>query len=125
MRGHDTILQQTLGDTQKPTLTPFPRYGRRPSCTVCVGGQAAAQMKKVDAANAKIRMLFARDVALFPGATAGGAALLMANPPGVVLNEAQKRSESRISVAIAPAKGWPKDVRMDIRVMGYSGSARA
>lgn len=87
--------------------------------------EAAAQMKKVDAANAKIRILFARDVALFPGATAGGAALLTANPPGVVLNEAQKRSDSRISVAIAPAKGWPKDVRMDVRVMGYSSSARA
>ncbi|MGI4800842.1 MAG: hypothetical protein ACRYG8_43835, partial [Janthinobacterium lividum] len=43
--------------------------------------EAMAQSRLVDAANARIRLLFTRDVALFPGATAGGAALMAAAPP--------------------------------------------
>ena len=80
--------------------------------------EAAAQVKKVDAANAKIRVLFARDVTIFPGATVGGAALMAASPPN-----GKEREGGGLS-AFAPAKGWPKDVRMDLRVIGYSNSVQ-
>ena len=85
--------------------------------------EAAAQAKLVDAANAKIRLIFMRDVALFPGATAGGAAMMAANPPGVVLSEAQKKRDEDLLKTITPAGGMPKDTRLDIRVIGYSRQA--
>ena len=87
--------------------------------------EAAAQSKLVDAANAKIRLLFARDVALFPGATAGGAALMSASPPGVALSQAQKQRDEDLLKSIAPEKGFPKDARMDIRIIGYSDQGKA
>ena len=87
--------------------------------------EAAAQSKLVDAANAKIRLLFARDVALFPGATASGAALMSASPPGVALSQAQKQRDEDLLKSIAPEKGFPKDARMDIRIIGYSDQGKA
>lgn len=86
--------------------------------------EAAAQMKLVDAANARIRLVFARDVALFPGATAGGGALIAAAPPGVALSAVQKKSDEEYLRSIAPAHGWPKDVKLEMRVVGYSNQGR-
>ncbi len=82
--------------------------------------EVAAQSRLVEAANAKIRLLFMRDVALFPGATAGSAALMAGAPPGVALSETQKERDEELLRAITPEKGFPKDIRMDIRVIGYS-----
>lgn len=87
--------------------------------------EAAAQSRLVDVANAKIRLLFARDVALFPGATAGGAALLAAAPPDLALSQTQKRRDEELLKSISPEKGMPKDVRLDIRVIGYSSQGQA
>ncbi len=87
--------------------------------------EAAGQSRLVDAANAKIRLLFARDVALFPGATTGGAALMVAAPPDVVLSPAQKQRDEALLKTFLPEKGMPKDVRMDIRVIGYSRQAKS
>ncbi len=80
-----------------------------------------AQSRLVDAANGKIRLLFARDVALFPGATAGGAALLAAAPPDVALSPAQKRRDEEFlevdlpgeGAAQGPQDGHPRDRLFD------------
>ena len=84
--------------------------------------EAAAQSKLVDAANTKIRMLFVRDIALFPGGTLGSAALMVGAPPDVVLSEAQRRRDEELLKAITPEKGLLKESRLDIRVIGYSSS---
>ena len=86
--------------------------------------EAAAQAKLVDAANAKIRLLFVRDVALFPGGTTGGAALMAAAPPGVALSESRRQRDEELLKAIAPEKGFPKNARLDIRVIGYSSQGQ-
>ena len=78
------------------------------------------QSKLVEQANGKIRLLFARDVLLFPSATAGGVAMMAAAPPGVALTPAQKSQDEDFLKSIAPAGGMPKDTRLDIRVIGYS-----
>jgi hypothetical protein len=87
--------------------------------------EAAAQTKLVEAANAKIKLLFARDVALFPSATAGGVALMAAAPPDVALSRDQRSRDEEFLHSIMPQGGVPKDVRMDIRFMGYSSPAKS
>ena len=86
--------------------------------------EAEVQSKLVEQANGKIRRLFARDVLLFPSATAGGAALMTAAPPGVVLSPAQKAQDEDFIKSISPAEGM-KDARLDIRVMGYSDQGKS
>ena len=86
--------------------------------------EAAAQLKLTEAANAKIRLLYARDLALFPAGTAGSVAQMAADPPKVALNARQKEQDENLLNSIAPAKGMPKDIKMEIRVMGFSNQAK-
>ncbi len=87
--------------------------------------EAAAQAKLVEAANARIKLVFARDVAILPGGTVAGAGLIAAAPPGVALSADQKKKDEAYLRSIAPAKGWPKDIKMEIRVIGYSKSGKS
>ncbi len=82
--------------------------------------EALAQSKLVEAANARIKLVFARDLAIFPGATGAGVGLVAAAPPGVALSAEQKKKDEEYMRSIAPAKGWPKDIKVEIRVIGYS-----
>ncbi len=86
--------------------------------------EATAQTKLVNEANAKIRMVFARDIALFPTATAAGAGLMASAPPDILLTPAQKEQDEALTKSITPAKGWPKDVKVEIRVIGYSNQKK-
>ena len=82
--------------------------------------EAQAQAQAVADANNRIRTVAVRDVGVFQGATLGGTALLTAAPPGVVLSEEQKRRDEKYQKSLAPRGGMPKDVRLEMRVIGYS-----
>ena len=110
--------QRDLRNVTNPSRHPA-EVARQLARVDTYASEATVQMKKVEAANARVRILLARDMALFPGATVGGAALMAANPPDVGLNRTPQTNSQ-----IMPAKGWPKDVRMDMRIMGYSSAAR-
>lgn len=86
--------------------------------------EAAAQTKLVDAANSKIRLLYARDLGLFPAGTVGGAALMAGAPPGVALSAAQKKADEEFLRSIAPSKG-SNEVKLGMRVVAYSDGKSA
>ena len=112
-----------LGNVTNPSRHPA-EVARQMARVRGYQAEAAAQMRLVEAANTRIRLVMARDVALFPGATAGGAALLAAAPPGVALSAAQRRRDEEHHSSIAPARGWARDVKLEMRVAGYSTHGR-
>ena len=57
-----------------------------------------------------------RDVTAAYAATPTGAGLLSFNPPGVLLGERQKKRDEGLLQGIAPDRGMPRDVRLDMRV---------
>ncbi len=82
--------------------------------------EAQTQAQKVEWANSRIRTVAVRDVGVFQGATLAGTGLLSAVPPGVVLDDQQKRRDEEYQKSLVPHGGMPKDVRLEMRVIGYS-----
>lgn len=84
--------------------------------------EAQIQAQAVEAANSRIRGVAVRDIGVFQGATLAGTALMTAAPPGLAMSAAQNRRDEDYKASLIPRGGMPKDVRLEMRVIGYSTS---
>ncbi len=107
---------------RNPSSHPDP-VARRMHKVRVLEREAQFQAHKVEEANSSIRTAAVRDVGVFQGATLAGTGLLAAAPPGVVLSDRQKRRDEDYQKSLIPEGGMPKDVRLEMRVIGYSRPA--
>lgn len=82
--------------------------------------EAQAQARAVEDAHNRIRTVAVRDIGSFQGATLAGTGLLAAAPPGVLLSANQTKHDEDYMKTLAPRGGMPKDVRLEMRVTGFT-----
>lgn len=82
--------------------------------------EATAQAQAATVANTRIPGVAMRDIGVFHGAASGGKALMTAAPPGLAMSAEQNRRDEDYKKSLIPHGGMPKDIRLEMRVIGYS-----
>ncbi len=100
-----------------PTRHPDP-VSRRLRKVRAFERAAEAQAKAAQAAHDRIRTTMLRDLGVVPGSTLGSTGLVAGAPPDMALPTEQRERDERLRKALAPAGGMPKDVKMEMRVIG-------